>query len=215
MLQNYKIFESLNEQFGKDAFVFQQDGASPHRAAATIKFLNEKVKILEGDYKWPANSPDLNVIEILWAIIKSRLDTTNIKNEMELFKEVERIWNEIPIETINLLVKSFYVRLQACLRYNGESLNGKHKFMKNFNTSFEKGNEFIEKKEKETKSIESFIFESDAFFRKLSVLDMADRQCNRLNCAESSKICRILPEKFLAKIDMPKPMVIPKGKVYH
>lgn len=112
-------------------------------------------------------------------------------------------------------MNSFYVRLQACFRYNGESLNGKQKFMKNFNTSFEKGNEFIENKEKEIKSIESFIFESNAFFRKLSNLDFVNSQCNRLNCAESSKICRILPEKFLSKIDMPKPTINRKGKVYH
>ena len=54
-------------------------------------------------------------------------------------------------------MNSFYVRLQACFRYNGESLNGKQKFMKNFNTSFEKGNEFIENKEKEIKDNRFFL----------------------------------------------------------
>ena len=141
---------------GQNAFIFQQDGASPHRAAATIRFLTGKVKLLEKDYKWPANSPDLNMIEILWAIIKSRIDISKVTNQSQLIKEVERIRNEIPIETINLLVNSFYVRLQACLRYNGESLNGKQKFMKNFNTSFEKGNEFIENKEKKLRTIVFF-----------------------------------------------------------
>lgn len=110
------------------------------------------------------------------AIIKSRLDATNISDRIQLFKKIEIIWNEIPIETINLLIKSFYVRLHTCLRFNGESMSGKKKFMKNFSISFEKGNQFIEEKEKENNSIEKFISESSTFFFKLSHLDMESHQ---------------------------------------
>lgn len=138
----HHYFELLKSRFGENA------GASSHRANQMINFLSQKVKLLQNDLSWPVNSPDLNAIEILWAIIKSRLDATNITDRVQLFKEIERIWNEIPIKTINLLIKSFYVRLHTCLRFNGESLNGKKKFMKNFSISFEKGNQFIEKKKR-------------------------------------------------------------------
>ena len=41
--------------------IFQQDGAPPHRSKLAKQWLaNQKFKILE---EWPANSPDLNVIE--------------------------------------------------------------------------------------------------------------------------------------------------------
>ena len=94
-------------------------------------------------------------------------------------------------------------------------MNGKEKFVKNFNISFQKGNEFIQRKENENNSIERFVSESNLFFDKLSHPDMGKYQCNMPNCQESSQICRILPEKFLSKIEMPKPMYIPKGKVYY
>ena len=54
----------------------------------------------------------------------------------------------------------------------------------------------------------------DPYKKKLSRTDMQYFQCNRLNWAESDKICRILPEKFLNKIGMPKQMMIPGGKIY-
>lgn len=64
------------------------------------------------------------MIEFLWAMKKSRIDISKVANQSQIFK-VERIWNEIPNETINLLVNSFFVRLQAHLRYDDKSLNGK------------------------------------------------------------------------------------------
>lgn len=58
------------------------------------------------------------MIEFLWGMKKSRIDISKVANQSQLFK-VERIWNDIPNETINLLVNSFYLCLQAYLRYDG------------------------------------------------------------------------------------------------
>ena len=35
--------DRLNERYGKNAYVFQEDGASPHRAKSTRVFLSDKV----------------------------------------------------------------------------------------------------------------------------------------------------------------------------
>ena len=45
----------------KKGQTFQQDGAPCHTSASTKKFLRlKKIKVLEG---WPAQSPDMNIIE--------------------------------------------------------------------------------------------------------------------------------------------------------
>ena len=68
--------------------IFQQDLAPCHFLRKTTKvFLKNKVQILE----WPGNFPDLNLIENLWGIIKSRLrkmDCTTIRKLVEAIIEV-------------------------------------------------------------------------------------------------------------------------------
>ncbi len=59
------------DQLFKDAdFIFQQDLAPAHTAKSTKSWLNyHGVGVLD----WPANSPDLKLIENLWGIVKRKM----------------------------------------------------------------------------------------------------------------------------------------------
>ena len=100
LLTDSQIFEKLSERFGRRAFVFQQDGARPHTAASTLRFLSERTMLLPDSLHWPAMSPDLSVIENLWAILKRRIDYRKVNNAATLYDEARRVWAEIPIEVV-------------------------------------------------------------------------------------------------------------------
>ena len=74
--------------------------------------------------RWPSNSPNLNVIEHLWAILKHKVEEVNSPNLDALVDTIKEAWDSISIITINSLVKSFTKRCVLCLKLNGESLNG-------------------------------------------------------------------------------------------
>ena len=53
---------------------FMHDGAPPHRAGDTIRFLTDNnIQTLD----WPANSSDINIIENLWQLLKEEVDDLN------------------------------------------------------------------------------------------------------------------------------------------
>ena len=68
---------------------FMQDGAPPHTAKIVKAWLAES----RIDYfkDWPGNSPDLNPIENLWAIIKYRLRACDTSSIPKLIRAVNQI----------------------------------------------------------------------------------------------------------------------------
>jgi len=82
----------VNRMLGKK-WRFQQDNDPKHTSRMAKNFFKENVpEIMD----WPSNSPDLNPIENLWAIVKRETERCMPKNLNELERIMVEEWNAIP-----------------------------------------------------------------------------------------------------------------------
>lgn len=97
----------------KRGIVFQHDGARAHVKSSVRSYLSRKgVRVLEN---WPANSPDLNMIEYLWKTLKERVGLQCPYTMDELITAVRKAWDELPQQLINNHVMHFQSALRGCL----------------------------------------------------------------------------------------------------
>jgi transposase len=100
------------------AAVFQDDNATPHRSRAVNAFIQQAGV---NRMVWPANSPDLNPIENLWAELGRRVRENHPPpaNRPQLLAWLLQEWNDIPQDFIGRLVNSMRQRCRDCRAANG------------------------------------------------------------------------------------------------
>ncbi|KAG0130857.1 hypothetical protein HOY82DRAFT_459952, partial [Tuber indicum] len=94
-----------------------EDGAPGHKGYA-IQYRNlNQVETT----RWPAQSPDLNLIEALWLDMENELGETwgRIGDMATLERALNAVWNAIPTERLEGLIKSMLERLQAVIDADG------------------------------------------------------------------------------------------------
>lgn len=110
----------LREIYDKDN-IFMQDGAPCHKSRSTIKFLDDNSICVMSD--WPAQSPDLNIIENLWSILKFRVRHRIVRCKEDLWKIAREEFLAIPNDVINSLYNSVEKRLRKVIHVKGHNIN--------------------------------------------------------------------------------------------
>ena len=83
-------------------------------------FLNENVPVI---IDWPSNSPDLNPIENLWAIVKKNVEKRMPKSLDDLKQFLVEEWELIPDSLLINLVNSMKNRCALIIENNGERIS--------------------------------------------------------------------------------------------
>ena len=126
LLQEYPFLENAMEIEevvpNAEPFQFQDDNASCHRAKKVKDWKEEKGII---SFKWPSSSPDLSIIENIWAYVEDRLyeRKETLKNAEDAWERTQEIWRSIEIDFIRNLYKSLPDRMIKLKNQKGGPIN--------------------------------------------------------------------------------------------
>lgn len=121
------FLQNVAEMLPGEEWYLQEDGATCHKSKFSQKQKEEYCipLFLEGD--WAPSSPDLSIIEQLWAYCETRLGELRgddrPKTLAALRAAVDTIWNAIPQELVDELYASMPDRCQAVIDGGGETID--------------------------------------------------------------------------------------------
>ena len=103
---------------------YQQDGAPPHTAHGTIRYLKElfpgRLIALKSDVEWAPHSPDLNPLDFwLWGAAKDEVYKARPRTLEALKRQVTEYVQQVPLATCRKVGDNFKVRVAACRRRRG------------------------------------------------------------------------------------------------
>lgn len=110
----------LDLSFDNPLFIFQDDNDPKHRS----KYItNLKNSYNINSFDWPSNSPDLNPIENVWPLIKSKISKNNTSTKDGFKKNIQTECDKIDMNIINNLIDGMSKRIEKLIENKGNYIN--------------------------------------------------------------------------------------------
>ena len=112
------LWPVVAKNFGNSAWIFQEDNAPCHVSRQRNAWkADNNIPILP----WPAQSPDINVIENVWRVLKIHINrrVNYIKTKADLERVVTEVWTLLPLHYIQSLYQNLPKRIKAVIKEKG------------------------------------------------------------------------------------------------
>jgi len=117
------LFPAANKIFGRESWNLVQDNTPCHNAKTTLELINSEAhRVMD----FPAVSSDINPIENVWAVLKTRVNRRNPSNEDELRKFILEEWQNIDDDFIKTLIRTMPKRLEDIISLGGGFLRNRY-----------------------------------------------------------------------------------------
>jgi transposase len=121
-----KSLPEMQHIFGQNRWWFQYDGATPHTASETTKWLQSNVPAYitsgaKGD--WPARSPDLNWIENIWGIMSTKVYERKARSLGQLKARLQSAWRDLSLDLLQRTAEGMEERLRKVIKQKGEIID--------------------------------------------------------------------------------------------
>ena len=114
-----QLLSAVQNMYNKN-WRLQQDNDPKHTPKVAQEFIaRNRIKIVD----WSTNSPDLNLVENVWKIVKDKVEIRMPKNIEELKQFLAEEWNAIPENVVNNLIQSMKIRCELILEKDGERIS--------------------------------------------------------------------------------------------
>lgn len=108
--------------FRRRKWLFIQDNSKVHTSKLSERWLQKHMRFHLPKVPLPANSPDLNVIENLWAYVQDQLNLRRFKTVSGLYKSLKQIWAAIPKKLLKHLAQDMPRRLGLVRKAKGGNI---------------------------------------------------------------------------------------------
>jgi DDE superfamily endonuclease len=116
----YQTIPSAAALFPQGGFVYMEDNDPKHTSYLCRGYLQRQSEVSNFEIiEWPAQSPDLNPIELLWEEMKRRVQKLQPKSATSLWEVCQEVWNGLEAGTLHKLLERMPFICKMVMHHKG------------------------------------------------------------------------------------------------